>query len=137
MRYQDECYGEVWKFPRFSFSPALNLIAKSHVLWSDEMNPNSFQFKENILQFFSVHDDIWKKLQEFYYGQSPINEALAQLNKEDMSLFFEALSKNPARMMEMQWSWWQGQIQIYHIKNLWYKKEKIWFLYIKNSENML
>jgi polyhydroxyalkanoate synthase len=30
-----------------------------------------------------------------------------------MSLFFEALSKNPARMMEMQWSWWQGQIQIY------------------------
>jgi polyhydroxyalkanoate synthase len=38
---------------------------------------------------------------------------LAQLNKEDMSLFFEALSKNPARMMEMQWSWWQGQIQIY------------------------
>ena len=77
------------------------------------MNPNSFQFKENILQFFSVHDDIWKKLQEFYYGQSPINEALAQLNKEDMSLFFEALSKNPARMMEMQWSWWQGQIQIY------------------------
>ncbi len=83
------------------------------MLWSDEMNPNSFQFKENILQFFSVHDDIWKKLQEFYYGQSPINEALAQLNKEDMSLFFEALSKNPARMMEMQWSWWQGQIQIY------------------------
>lgn len=77
------------------------------------MNPNSFQFKENILQFFSVHDDIWKKLQEFYYGQSPINEALAQLNKEDMSLFFEALSRNPARMMEMQWSWWQGQIQIY------------------------
>ena len=77
------------------------------------MNPNSFQFKENILQFFSVHDDIWKKLQEFYCGQSPINEALAQLNKEDMSLFFEALSKNPARMMEMQWSWWQGQIQIY------------------------
>ena len=77
------------------------------------MNPNSFQFKENILQFFSVHDDIWKKLQEFYYGQSPINEALAQLNKEDMSLFFEALSKNPARMMEMQWSWWQGQIHIY------------------------
>lgn len=77
------------------------------------MNPNSFQFKENILQFFSVHDDISKKLQEFYYGQSPINEALAQLNKEDMSLFFEALSKKPARMMEMQWSWWQGQIQIY------------------------
>ena len=77
------------------------------------MNPNSFQFKENILQFFSVHDDIWKKLQEFYYGQSPINEALAQLNKEDMSLFFEVLSKNPTRMMEMQWSWWQGQIQIY------------------------
>ena len=77
------------------------------------MNPNSFQFKENILQFFSVHDDIWKKLQEFYYGQSTINEALAQLNKEDMSLFFEALSKNPARMMEMQWSWWQGQMQIY------------------------
>lgn len=54
-----------------------------------------------------------KNFQEFYYGQSPINEALAQLNKEDMSLFFEALSKNPARMMEMQWSWWQGQIQIY------------------------
>ena len=69
--------------------------------------------KSYILQFFSSHDDIWKKLQEFYYGQSPINEALAQLNKEDMSLFFEALSKNPARMMEMQWSWWQGQIQIY------------------------
>ena len=77
------------------------------------MNQNSFQFKENILQFFSSHDDIWKKLQEFYYGQSPINDALAQLNKEDMSLFFEALSKNPARMMEMQWSWWQGQMQIY------------------------
>ena len=77
------------------------------------MNQNSFQFKENILQFFSSHDDIWKKLQEFYYGQSPINDALAQLNKEDMSMFFEALSKNPARLMEMQWSWWQGQLQIY------------------------
>ena len=33
--------------------------------------------------------------------------------KVGVSLFFEALSKNPARMMEMQWSWWQGQIQIY------------------------
>ena len=77
------------------------------------MNQNSFQFKENILQFFSSHDDIWKKLQEFYYGQSPINDALTQLNKEDMSMFFEALSKNPARLMEMQWSWWQGQMQIY------------------------
>lgn len=77
------------------------------------MKQNSFQFKENILQFFSSHDDIWKKLQEFYYGQSPINDALTQLNKEDMSMFFEALSKNPARLMEMQWSWWQGQMQIY------------------------
>lgn len=77
------------------------------------MNQTSFQFKENILQFFSVHDDIWKKLQEFYYGQAPIKDALAQLNKEDMSLFFEAMSKNPARLIEMQWSWWQGQMQIY------------------------
>ena len=77
------------------------------------MKQNSFQFKENILQFFSSHDDIWKKLQEFYYGQSPINDALTQLNKEDMSMFFEALSKNPARVMDMQWSWWQGQMQIY------------------------
>ena len=28
-------------------------------------------------------------------------------------MFFEALSKNPARLMEMQSSWWQGQMQIY------------------------
>lgn len=77
------------------------------------MNQTSFQFKENILQFFSVHDEIWKKLQEFYYGQAPIKDALAQLNQEDMALFFEAVSKNPARLLEIQWNWWQGQMQIY------------------------
>lgn len=72
MRYQDECYGEVWKFPRFSFSLALNLIAKSHVLWSDEMNQNSFQFKENILHFFSSHDDIWKNYKNFIMGKAQL-----------------------------------------------------------------
>ncbi len=40
-------------------------------------------------------------------GKALLMTALTQLNKEDMSMFFEALSKNPARLMEMQWSWWQ------------------------------
>ncbi len=63
--------------------------------------------------FFDVHEEIWKKVQEFYYGDNPLNDALSKVNSEDMNLFFQALTKNPARLIEMQSKWWIGQMQIY------------------------
>ncbi|MHA3117186.1 class I poly(R)-hydroxyalkanoic acid synthase [Acinetobacter sp. ANC 4635] len=77
------------------------------------MQQNILQFNQNVQNFFNVHENMWEKVQEFYYGKNPLNEALAKVNNEDMAVFFEALAKNPTRLMEMQCKWWQGQMQIY------------------------
>lgn len=77
------------------------------------MQQNLFQFNQNVQRFFDVHEEIWKKVQEFYYGDNPLNDALSKVNSEDMNLFFQALTKNPARLIEMQSKWWIGQMQIY------------------------
>ena len=77
------------------------------------MQQNLFQFNQNVQHFFDVHEEIWKKVQEFYYGDNPLNDALSKVNSEDMNLFFQALTKNPARLIEMQSKWWIGQMQIY------------------------
>ena len=69
---------------------------------------------ENTLHnFFHMSDDMLKKVQEFYFGDNPINAALAKINQEDLQTFFDALGKNPARLMELQFRWWQGQMDIY------------------------
>ncbi len=72
-----------------------------------------YKTNENIRQFFNMHEGIMKKVQEFYFGDNPINAALAKLNEEDMQAFFGALAKNPSLMMEVQFKWWQGQMEIY------------------------
>jgi polyhydroxyalkanoate synthase len=77
------------------------------------MEQNILQFNQNVQNFFNVHENMWEKVQEFYYGKNPLNEALAKVNNDDMAVFFEALAKNPTRLMEMQFKWWQGQMQIY------------------------
>ncbi|MHA3081592.1 class I poly(R)-hydroxyalkanoic acid synthase [Acinetobacter sp. ANC 5383] len=77
------------------------------------MEQNILQFNQNVQNFFNVHENMWEKVQEFYYGKNPLNEALAKVNNDDMAVFFDALAKNPARLMEMQCKWWQGQMQIY------------------------
>lgn len=77
------------------------------------MQQNLFQFNQNVQRFFDVHEEIWKKVQEFHYGDNPLNDALSKVNNEDMTLFFQALTKNPARLIEMQSKWWIGQMQIY------------------------
>ncbi len=77
------------------------------------MEQNVLQFNQNVQRFFDVNEEMWKKVQEFYYGDNPLNDALSKVNSEDMAIFFEALAKNPARMIEMQSKWWVGQLQIY------------------------
>ncbi|MGB4882160.1 MAG: class I poly(R)-hydroxyalkanoic acid synthase [Neisseria sp.] len=74
---------------------------------------DQFSANENMRQFFSSNDQLMKKVQEFYFGDNPVSTALAKINKEDMKIFFDALAQNPTRMMEMQFKWWQGQMEIY------------------------
>ena len=77
------------------------------------MAETGFDTEQTIRDFFSVNDDMLKKVQEFYFGDNPVNAALAQINREDLQTFFDALAKNPARLMELQFRWWQGQMEIY------------------------
>lgn len=77
------------------------------------MADTSFDTEQNIRDFFSVNDDMLKKVQEFYFGDNPVNAALAKINREDLQTFFDALAHNPARLMELQFRWWQGQMEIY------------------------
>lgn len=63
----------------------------------------------SLIRTSSVFRCAWrnlKKVQEFYYGDNPLNDALSKVNSEDMNLFFQALTKNPARLIEMQSKWW-------------------------------
>ncbi len=46
-----------------------------------------------------------KNYKNFIMGKALLIARLNTAQQEDMSMFFEALSKNPARLMEMQWSW--------------------------------
>lgn len=77
------------------------------------MADSSFDTEQNIRDFFSMNDNMLKKVQEFYFGDNPVNAALAQINREDLQTFFDALARNPARLMELQFRWWQGQMDIY------------------------
>ncbi|WP_197457591.1 class I poly(R)-hydroxyalkanoic acid synthase [Snodgrassella sp. CFCC 13594] len=77
------------------------------------MEPNQFKLNESVHQLMQYNDDIWQKLQDFYYGQNPVSEALAKLNAEDLRHFYDALASNPMRLMELQIKWWQGQMGIY------------------------
>lgn len=77
------------------------------------MAETSFDTEQNIRDFFSVNEDMLKKVQEFYFGDNPVNAALAKINQEDLQTFFDALAHNPARLMELQFRWWQGQMDIY------------------------
>lgn len=71
------------------------------------------KLNKSVQQFLQCNDEIWKKLQDFYFGDNPVSEAVAKLNTEDMVKFYEALATNPMHMMELQMKWWQGQMDIY------------------------
>lgn len=77
------------------------------------MSQPQFKLNESVQQFLQYSDDVWKKLQEFYFGDNPVSQAVAKLNAEDLSKFYEALATNPMRLMELQMKWWQGQMDIY------------------------
>lgn len=77
------------------------------------MTQDAFKPNETLQQFFNFNENIWQKIQEFYYGESPLSAALTKINTEDLGKFYEAVAKNPARLMEMQMKWWQGQMEIY------------------------
>ncbi|WP_037586326.1 class I poly(R)-hydroxyalkanoic acid synthase [Stenoxybacter acetivorans] len=77
------------------------------------MEQAQFKLNESVQQMLQYNDDIWQKIQEFYFGDNPVSDALAQLNAEDLSKFYEALAKNPTHMMHLQMKWWQGQMDIY------------------------
>lgn len=77
------------------------------------MSQAQFKLNESVQQFLQYNDDTWKKLQDFYFGDNPVSEAVAKLNAEDLAKFYEALATNPMRMMELQMKWWQGQMDIY------------------------
>lgn len=77
------------------------------------MAEQRFEPENSLHHLFHLSDDMLKKVQEFYFGDNPINAALAKINQEDLQTFLEALAKNPARLMELQFRWWQGQMDIY------------------------
>lgn len=77
------------------------------------MSQPQFKLQESVQHFLQYSDETWKKLQDFYFGDNPVSEAVAKLNAEDLSRFYEALANNPMRLMELQMKWWQGQMEIY------------------------
>lgn len=70
--------------------------------------------KDDTLQkYLDMQEEFWKKIQDFYFDNNPLSDALAKSAQADMKYFIEAIEKNPSRMMELQCKWWQGQLQIY------------------------
>lgn len=77
------------------------------------MKQETFPAGFDIQQWFNLNEEIWQKIQEFYYGENPVSDALAKLNAADVAQFYEAVSRNPAHLMQLQMNWWQGQMEIY------------------------
>lgn len=67
----------------------------------------------NLHQLFNISTALLRKVQDFFYGDNPVNAALAQINQQDLQTFYEALLRQPAKLMELQFRWWQGQLDIY------------------------
>lgn len=57
------------------------------------MMQDAFKPNETLQQFFNFNENIWQKIQEFYYGESPLSEALTKINTEDLGKFYEAVAK--------------------------------------------
>ncbi|WP_239552584.1 class I poly(R)-hydroxyalkanoic acid synthase [Oceanisphaera litoralis] len=55
---------------------------------------------------------MWSDLQCSRLGDNPVSQALSQLNGEDLKVFYQAVSTNPMRLLDMQMQWWQGQLAI-------------------------
>lgn len=77
------------------------------------MEQSELQHAETMQKFFEYNEEVWKKVQELYFGENPISKAIAKVNTSDLAEFYSVLSSNPMRLIEIQMKWWQGQMEIY------------------------
>ncbi|MFB9846812.1 class I poly(R)-hydroxyalkanoic acid synthase [Oceanisphaera arctica] len=55
---------------------------------------------------------MWSEMQKARMGDNPVTDALSQVNSDDLKVFYQAVSTNPMRLLDMQMQWWQGQLAI-------------------------
>ncbi|AEY02003.1 polyhydroxyalkanoic acid synthase [Oceanimonas sp. GK1] len=73
---------------------------------------NIFEGGDPIRQFFQWNETVWSDLQKASLGDNPVTQALSRVNAEDLNTFYEVVSSNPVRLLDMQMQWWQGQLAI-------------------------
>lgn len=76
------------------------------------MQQNTFNSQDPIGQFFNWNETMWSEMQKAKWGESPVSQALSQVNSDDLQFFYKAVSTNPMHLLDMQMQWWQGQLAI-------------------------
>ncbi|MFP2768256.1 class I poly(R)-hydroxyalkanoic acid synthase [Oceanisphaera sp. KMM 10153] len=76
------------------------------------MQQNTFSGNDPIGQFFHWNETMWSDMQRSRLGDNPVSQALSHVNSEDLKVFYQAVSTNPMRLLDMQMQWWQGQLAI-------------------------
>lgn len=76
------------------------------------MQQDTFNGSDPIGQFFNWNETMWSEMQKARMGDNAVTQALSQVNSEDLKVFYQAVSTNPMRLLDMQMQWWQGQLAI-------------------------
>lgn len=76
------------------------------------MQQNMYNGADPIRQFFQWNETMWSDMQRASLGDNPVTQALSEVNAQDLKTFYEVVSANPVRLLDMQMQWWQGQLAI-------------------------
>ncbi|OIN13098.1 class I poly(R)-hydroxyalkanoic acid synthase [Oceanisphaera psychrotolerans] len=76
------------------------------------MQQDMFNGTDPMHQFFQWNETMWSEMQRSRLGDNPVSQALSDVNAEDLKVFYQAVSTNPMRLLDMQMQWWQGQLAI-------------------------
>ena len=90
----------------------LLLLDQRNFYQGKAMQQNTFNGNDPIGQFFNWNETMWSEMQKAKLGDNPVSQALSQVNSDDLHVFYQAVSTNPMRLLDMQMQWWQGQLAI-------------------------
>jgi len=65
-----------------------------------------------IEKVFQWNDEMWRSFEAKSFLESPVGKALAHVNAQDLSKFYEHAAQNPGKMLELQMQWWENQLTI-------------------------
>ena len=76
------------------------------------MQQDMYNGTDPIRQFFQWNETMWSDMQRASLGDNPVTQALSEVNAQDLKTFYDAVSTNPMRLLDLQMQWWQGQLAI-------------------------